>query len=495
MAKFLQRSRSDVFTQIKREFMKHLFPALLLCTGFVSALPAQNTPRLLTLDEALNITLTENPQIKASAYATEAAIKERKATYGLRLPKLNVTGAYAYLSDDIGFDLNGLKDPLGGVVNSMSSLLPPPVLMQASELMKADWSLPIQDRSFGTVGANLTIPLYTGGKINAANRAAKIKIGESQQQDQRNRNALVSELVERYYGLSLALQVTEVRKQVLEGMRQHLHDAVELEKNGIIARGERLYAEVSSAEAERNYLESIKTVETLRSALSNTLNTQEEFTPISTLFILNEIENVDHFKQMALDNSPMLKQVSLKRDLAVEGMKLQRADFAPQVALMGAASFYNYQVTKLMPRWAVGAGVTFKIFDGLGREYKYSAARAQIRQVEALGQKANNDVFTLIDKLYNEMLTYKEQFPSLEASYAFAVEYLRIKKEAFKEGMASSSDVVDAQLNLAKIKTERLQAAYYYDLMLARLLEACGLSQSLPEYAKRTSAQHIRYEE
>ena len=473
--------------------MKHFLSALLLCTGFVSVLPAQNTPWLLTLDEAMNMTLTENPQIKASAYETEAAIKERKATYGLRLPKINVTGAYAYLSEDIGFDLNGLKDPIGGIMNNMSSLLPPPILNQASELMKTDWSIPLQDRSFGTVGANISIPIYTGGKINAANRAAKIKVGESQQQDQRNRNSLVSELVERYYGLSLALQVTEVRKQVLEGMRQHLHDAVELEKNGIIARGERLYAEVSSAEAERNYLESIKTVETLRSALGNTLNSEAEFTPVSTMFILEEIESVDHFKQMAQTHSPILKQVSLKHDLAVEGMKLQRADFAPQIALMGAASFYNYQVTSLMPRWAVGAGVTFKIFDGLGREHKYSAARSQIRQVEALGQKANNDVFTLIDKLYNEMLTYKEKFPSLETSYAFAVEYLRIKEEAFKEGMASSSDVVDARLNLAKIKTERLQAAYYYDLMLARLLEACGLSQSLPEYAKRSTAQHIQY--
>ncbi len=473
--------------------MKKVISVLLLCTGLVPALRAQE--RLLTLDEALNMTLTENPQIQASAYQTEAAIKERKAAYGLRLPKVNVTGAYAYMSEDIGFDLNGLKDPIGGVVNSMSSLLPPPVLTQASQLLKADWSIPLQDRSFGTVGANISIPIYTGGKINAANRAAKIQVGESQQQDQRNRNALVSELIERYYGLSLALQVTEVRKQVLEGMRQHLQDAVELEKNGMIARGERLYAEVHTSEAERDYLKSIKTVETLRSALANTLNTQTTYTPVSTMFILDEIESVDHFKQMALSHSPVLKQVSLKRDLAITGMKLQRADFAPQIALMGAASFYNYQVTHLMPRWAVGAGVTFKIFDGLNREYKYSAARTQVRQVEALGQKANNDVLTLIDKLYNEMITYKEQFPSLEASYAFAVEYLRIKEEAFKEGMASSSDVVDARLNLAKIKTERLQAAYYYDLMLARLLEACGLSQSLPEYAKRTSAQHIRYEE
>ena len=161
---------------------------------------------------------------------------------------------------------------------------------------------------------------------------------------------------------------------------------------------------------------------------------------------------------------------------------------------MGLASLYNYQVTPMIPRWAVGAGVSFKIFDGLHREYKFSAAKSQVRQVEALEEKASNNISTLIDKLYNEMTTYNEQIPSIDAAKTFAVEYLRIKEEAFREGAAPSSDVVDAQLNLAKIKTERLQAAYNYDLMLARLLEACGLSEALPEYGKRPTAVAIRFE-
>ena len=53
-----------------------------------------------------------------------------------------------------------------------------------------------------------------------------------------------------------------------------------------------------------------------------------------------------------------------------------------------------------MPRWAVGAGVSFKIFDGLNREYKFSAAKSQVRQVEALNVKAQHDILTLIDKLF-----------------------------------------------------------------------------------------------
>ena len=48
--------------------------------------------------------------------------------------------------------------------------------------------------------------------------------------------------------------------------------------------GERLYAEVHTAEAEREYLKAQKTVETLKSALGSTLNSEESVAPASDMF-------------------------------------------------------------------------------------------------------------------------------------------------------------------------------------------------------------------
>ena len=114
--------------------------------SLASSLAAQ-PKQTLSFDEALNLTLTNNPSIKASTYEQEAAERERKATYGLRLPKIGVTGAYAYLSEDINIDLNGMKEPVGGLIGGMGGVLPPPVLQQAQALMKQNWALPLQDRS------------------------------------------------------------------------------------------------------------------------------------------------------------------------------------------------------------------------------------------------------------------------------------------------------------------------------------------------------------
>ena len=107
---------------------------------------------------------------------------------------------------------------------------------------------------------------------------------------------------------------------------------------------------------------------------------------------------------------------------------------------------------------------------------------------------AGKDIAVLIEKLYNQMNNYANQMKSIDASLAFAEEYLKAKNAAFLEGMSSSSDLVDAELNLAKVRTERMQAAYNYDVALAKLLEAAGISDEFISYLHRTDARPIHFD-
>lgn len=485
--------------------MKTYFKIALAALAVAAALPnsvlAQGDNRMLSLEEAVAVTLTENPALKAALYEERAAQQQRRAAIGLRMPRINVTGAYAYLGKDIGFDMNNLKAPTQEFAGKIlgSGLITDPAILQGIQglltpMLEADWFLKIQDRSLGFVGGEVTLPLWMGGKINAANRAARINEKTAVEQGNQTRNALISELVERYFGLALAQQVVAVRQQVVDGMHRHLDDALVLEKNGMIAQSERLYVEFKVAEAERELANAQLQVETIASALSNTLGRDERWMPVTAMFILDQVEELAYYQDMAQARNPLLSQVALKRQLAEEGVRAQRAEFLPQVAAMGGASFYNYQVTGILPRWAVGVGVNIKIFDGLSREYKYSAAKQTARRVGELQNKAGQDVAVLVEKLYNQMLNYRNQMSSIDASLAFAEEYLRMKQAAFKEGMSSSTDLIDAELNLAAVRTERLQAAYNYDLLLAQLLEAAGISDEFPSYARRSDARPVHFD-
>ena len=414
------------------------------------------------------------------------------------MPQINLTGAYAYMAKDIGFDFNNLKGPAKDLTGKIlgSGLIDPTLIPTIQGLlnpmMNADWFLTLQDQSFGFVGGEVTVPIWMGGKINAANRAARINEKTAVAQGNQTRNALISELVERYFGLALATQVVAVRQQVVDGVRRHLEDARALERNGMIAQTERLYVEFKMAEAERELANAKLQAETIASALSNTLGRESDWRPVTAMFLLAKVEDLAYYQDLAQARNPLLSQVSLKRELAQEGVRAQRADFLPQVAAIGGGSFYNYQVAGLVPRWAVG--VNIKIFDGLNREYKYSAAKQTVRRVGELQNKAGKDIAVLVEKLYNQMMNYHNQMTSIDASLKFAEEYLRMKNAAFLEGMSSSSDLIDAELNLAGVRTERLQAAYNYDLLLARLLEAAGISDEYPSYARRNDAQAVLFD-
>ena len=479
--------------------MKKVTLVMLALTA-VMQLPAQEQGRTLSLEEALEMTLSDNPAIRAAEFNRRAAQQERRAAIGLRMPQIGITGSYAYLGKDIEIDLNNMKAPVQNLAGQIlqSGMIPsdyiPSISQMLSGAMAASWALPLQDRSLGFVGGDVTVPLWMGGKINAANRAARINEQTARSQGIQQRNALVSELVERYYGLALARQVVVVRQQVVDGVRKHLEDAAALEAQGMISRSEKLYVEFKMSEAERDLQNAQSQVETIAAALNSTIGQTDNYQPVTAMFILERIEPLDHFRTLAAERNPLLDQVDQKRRLAYEGVRAQRSSFLPQVVAMGGMSFYDYPVSKVLPRWAVGVGVNFKLFDGLNREYKYSAAKQTVRRVEALQDKAGNDISVLVEKLYNQMENYRTQMASIEASLAFAEEYLKTKNAAFLEGMSSSTDLIDAELNLAKVKTERIEAAYRYDVSLAQLLEAAGISDEFTAYMRRQDARRITFE-
>jgi len=78
-----------------------------------------------------------------------------------------------------------------------------------------------------------------------------------------------------------------------------------------------------------------------------------------------------------------------------------------------------------------------------------------------------------------------EQFEALDASLALAEENLRVRRRGFEEGLATSLDVVDAQLTLSGVHVERLVAAFDFVVALAELLEASGQSDKFEEYRSR----------
>ncbi len=456
--------------------------------------------RLMTFDEALAVARNENPALAAAAFAREAADDERRAAAGLRMPQIDLTGGYLLLDKDIGLDANNLKSPIKNLlkVGFSSGILPPSLAQPLDELtaplLLKDWNLRLQRRSVATLTAGVTQPIWTGGRINAARRAAKIRYRAAEVQAAEVEQEVITRLVERYFGLALALEVVRVRQQVVDGVGVHLRDAEALERNGMIARSERLYVEAKRIDALRELEDARSEVVLLRSALSNTLGQNVTGDPVTPLFVLDRLDSLETFRQLAGRHNPQFELLRAQGQLAAEGVRAKRAEFLPQVVAMGGASLCNYQVSRLVPRWAVGVGVRIPIFNGLGREYGYRAARNTARRVSALVEQAGEEVATAVEKWYNALQDHARQVDSYEASIRFAVAYLRMVDAGFRAGVNTSAELIDAELNLSRVRTERLRAAYNYDCALAALLAVAGAGDLFVAYQRRPEARRIGFE-
>ena len=74
--------------------MRKAFTILLAALATAPAITrAQTEGQMISLEEAITVTLTENPALKAAAYEERAAQQERRAAIGLRMPQINLTGA------------------------------------------------------------------------------------------------------------------------------------------------------------------------------------------------------------------------------------------------------------------------------------------------------------------------------------------------------------------------------------------------------------------
>lgn len=122
----------------------------------------------------------------------------------------------------------------------------------------------------------------------------------------------------------------------------------------------------------------------------------------------------------------------------------------------------------------VGVGFTWNLFDGLEREKRIRQSKLT-SQTLALGQaKAKDDLAIGVDKLYSQMQQAQDNVRALNTTIELSEELVRMRKKAFTEGMATSTEVIDAETMLSKVKVARLAAYYEYDVALMNLLALCG---------------------
>ncbi|ENM3921717.1 TolC family protein [Vibrio cholerae] len=432
----------------------------------------------LSFQEAWDLLQQQNNSLAAQRANVERYAHLKDATQNLNLPSVSVGANFTRLDQDVTLSGKQIFDSTGQALPALS-----PTLAQLVAGIGSIQST-ITERDIFTSSIRAIWPIFTGGRITAAQDAAAGKEEEAQSQLAMEIQARYEDLAKYYFSVVLAKEVLATRIAVEEGLTQHRDNALKLEQQGQIAHVERLQADASLDKAKVERKKAQKTLDIAQSALTQILGATETVEPSGMLFINTSLPPMHAFIEQTLNTYPGLSLLDAKEKQASSLIKAEQGKYYPEVYLYGDYSLHEDDslASQMKPDWLVGVGVNIPLIENTGRSEQVKAANSAVNQVRYLKAQAKQDLSVLVEKTYLEAEQALEEVTGLNSSLNLAQENLRLRQKAFSQGLSTSVDVVDAELYLASIRTQQSLASFNYLISLNKLLALSSEMSSFSTY-------------
>ncbi|EGQ8670268.1 TolC family protein [Vibrio cholerae] len=432
----------------------------------------------LSFQEAWDLLQQQNNSLAAQRANVERYAHLKDATQNLNLPSVSVGANFTRLDQDVTLSGKQIFDSTGQALPAL-----PPTLAQLVAGIGSIQST-ITERDIFTSSIRAIWPIFTGGRITAAQDAAAGKEEEAQSQLAMEIQAQYEDLAKYYFSVVLAKEVLATRIAVEEGLTQHRDNALKLEQQGQIAHVERLQADASLDKAKVERKKAQKTLDIAQSALTQILGATETVEPSGMLFINTSLPPMHAFIEQTLNTYPGLSLLDAKEKQASSLIKAEQGKYYPEVYLYGDYSLHEDDslASQMKPDWLVGVGVNIPLIENTGRSEQVKAANSAVNQVRYLKAQAKQDLSVLVEKTYLEAEQALEEVTGLNSSLNLAQENLRLRQKAFSQGLSTSVDVVDAELYLASIRTQQSLASFNYLISLNKLLALSSEMSSFSTY-------------
>lgn len=461
-----------------------------LVFAFCSLLSAES----LSFQEAWRLVLNNNHALKAGKIAVQKSEKLNDANTMLYLPKIELTASYAYLGDPVQLDT---KELLGGTLDNISQNVSniPGIGGAASSLVNRISNnltpLDLSNQNVVMASVKILYPLYAGGAIKAVNELGKLALKDAKEALRLKTLSTFEKLAGIYYGVVLNQEMLKTLQEVENGHKLHLENAKKLQQAGQIAKIEVLSAQVAYNRAKNDTLKAKDSLEVAQLALQTILSDDKtNYQPNAKLRIKPnaKVPPLQALLDQTLSSYPLLNQVKIKEEQAQEALKLARSKFIPHFALFGSYTYHRHDsiLGSSMPSWYVGVGMTMPLLDNTGSYQKFQASKIAQLEISQIKTQAIKDISLLVEKTYKEALQAKEFYFVLNSSIALAEENLKLQEQAFKQGMGTSTKVVDARNLLSKAKIEQQSVAYKYLLSIAKLM---ALSDQVKTYEENQQGE------
>ena len=427
--------------------LKNLFFTLaaLVCVATVSASTQENEavasssePLVLTLEQALQIALSENPTVKIADQTIEAKKYAKKGTYSALWPDISASGTYQRYIKKQTFHIMGQTMQVG-TTNNISG------------------------------GVNATMPLVNA-QLWKSLKLSAMDVELAVEQARSSRVDMVEQVSKAFYQVLLAKDSYNVYKRVYDNAVEN-HKIVEKRYEvGQVSEYDFIRSKVTISNAEPNVFNAENSIVLalwqLKALLGLDLNKDVDCAGSLADF---EMVMTSHIAMEAdLSNNSSMRQLDIQERMLEKSIELKRAANIPSLAL---SIGYNYvamdETMKLFqykwnPYSVAALSLNIPIFSGGKRRADVKQARIELDNLQLQRENVERQLRTAMMQYESTMLTNLKQYHASSENISQAKRGYDIAVKRYEVGGGTLVDVDNSQLAYTQAELSRSTAIYNY---------------------------------
>ena len=434
---------------------------LLLLIALLSGSIFLNAQEKITLDEAIEIALSESNTIKIADMTIEKTGYAKKGAYSALYPNISATGNYQRtLKKQVMVMDMGMGEPLEievGTDNNVSAGITAAMPLVNAQL----W----QSLKLSALDVELAIEQARSSKIS-----------------------LVSQVKQSFYAVLLAKEAYNVYKEVYDNAQKNFEDTEKKYKVGKASEFEYLRAKVNVNNAEPEVFNAensvVLAIWQLKAIMGIDLNTNIDIEGRLADYEDEVLSSMLVSDSISFENNTNLLQLKLQDEMLSRTIKMSKFQYIPTLSAQFA---YNYNAMgntfdmNWNPYSVVALSLNIPIFDGFSkrnniRQYKKTQDILRLN-IEDTERSLN----IALENYKNQMKTSVKRYTAAESTLEMAQKSYNISEKMYELGKATLVELNDAQLALTQAQLTMSQAIYQFMTNKAAIDELMGVEYIIEE--------------
>jgi outer membrane protein len=344
-------------------------------------------------------------------------------------------------------------------------------------------SMIFMDRDIYKAGVVLRQPIFAGGRLNAACKAARHSRDARIEDKKSVEEEIVFQVTRVYRTAQVAEAFHRVAVEAVNLLEKHEHDVSILVREGANPQVDLLRTKTDLANARKNLNASANASDIALSGLKNLLVIDLEEPVFLTQGLGRPPKpagDLSTFTSRAIKSRPELSSLKYQVAAAEQGLKAARGEYLPSIAFEGCYEYIEGDIRDLDGgyHWTVGIGAEVPLWNWGKTRADVIKARSGLNQLKIKYKKVEEQICLEVRKAFLNLRKAEKNITASEAALKTSSEAYRMEKVRYQAGEGTNTNVLDAQTALSRAEANHAQALFEYNVAMAALERAMGVNMS-----------------